>query len=605
VTNPLSESAPRTRDEFETVVRELYEPLTGHYSPGNARVRPVATGSHCDGAAAELEGFSRPLWGLVPLAVHGEFDGWDRIREGLVNGTDPDHEEYWGDAVDYDQRHVEMAAIGLGLRLVPEKLWEPLSDAEQANLADWLNQIHDAELPACNWFFFRVLTDLGLRSVGAEHDAESTEASLEDLESYAVGDGWYTDGPPEEGAPVDYYVPWAMHYYGLVYAALEGDSDPERAERFRERARQFATHHRAWFDDEGRAVPYGRSLTYRFAQAGFWGALAFAGVEALPWGQIRGLWARNVRWWLDQPVFTDGGLLSVGYRYPTLKTSEAYNSPNSPYWGMKAFLPLALDAEHPFWQAEEEPIPDPPETTVQEQPGLVVCRDGGHVTALAAGQQSHHGRAKYAKFAYSSAFGFSVGSRRHGAGLAGHDSTLALSLDGESYRIRGDLEETACEGETLRSRWEPWEGVRVDSQVAPALPWHVRLHRIQTDRRLHTEEGSFALARPERGRHSEEWRDDSAALVRSDAGTSAVHALDGAREASVVGEEPNTNLYHPRTVVPTLRGTLEAGTHWLATAALGRPDDSFDAFDPVPSFRRSEEGAAIEYAGETIVEGNG
>jgi hypothetical protein len=142
----------------------------------------------------------------------------------------------------------------------------------------------------------------------------------------------------------------------------------------------------------------------------------------------------------------------------------------------------------------------------------------------------------------------------------------------------------------------------VDSWVAPARPWHVRLHRIQTERRLHTEEGSFALARPERERQSDSWASDSGTLAQSAAGTSAVRDLRGEREASVVGEEPNTNLYHPRTVVPTLRGTLESGTHWLATAALGRPDESFDAFDPVPAFRRTPEGAAIEHGGETVLE---
>ncbi|GGL21729.1 hypothetical protein GCM10009037_01320 [Halarchaeum grantii] len=598
--NPLSTTAPRTRAEFETVVRELYEPLRSHFSPGNARVRPVATGSHCASAAAELEGFSRPLWGLVPLGVHGDFDDWARFREGLVNGTDPDHDEYWGPADDHDQRHVEMAAIGLGLALVPEELWEPLSETERANLADWLNQINDADLPDCNWLFFRVLTNLGLRSVGAEHDPDRTAASLDELESYAVGDGWYTDGPPEEGAPVDYYVPWAIHYYGLLYAVLAEDDDPERAARFRERARSFATHHRAWFDADGRALPYGRSLTYRFAQAGFWGALAFAGVEALPWGQIRGLWARNVRWWLDQPIFTDGGVLSVGYRYPTLKTSEEYNSPNSPYWALKAFLPLALPADHPFWRADEAPLPDLPETTAQPEPGLVVCRDDGHVFALSAGQRSVHGRAKYAKFAYSSAFGFSVGSRRHGPGLAGHDSTLALSLDGESYRIRGDLDETACEDGVLRSRWTPWDGVRVDSWVAPALPWHVRLHRVRTERRLHVDEGGFAIARPDGPRHGTETT-DSGAVVRSDAGTSAVRDPLEAREACVVHEEPNTNLYHPRTSVPTLRATLDPDTHWLATAARAHPDRAVDADAPRPTVRHTAERVVVEHDGERVL----
>jgi hypothetical protein len=35
--------------------------------------------------------------------------------KGLDNGTNPDHEEYWGDHIDKDQRFVEMAAIVSGL----------------------------------------------------------------------------------------------------------------------------------------------------------------------------------------------------------------------------------------------------------------------------------------------------------------------------------------------------------------------------------------------------------------------------------------------------------------------------------------------------------
>ena len=83
---------------------------------GSGRV----TGAHFSETAAELEGFSRPLWGLVPLAAGGgEFDGWELYRHGLTNGTDPHHPEYWGDPADRDQRLVEMAAFGLGLALTP------------------------------------------------------------------------------------------------------------------------------------------------------------------------------------------------------------------------------------------------------------------------------------------------------------------------------------------------------------------------------------------------------------------------------------------------------------------------------------------------------
>jgi hypothetical protein len=35
----------------------------------------------------------------------------------------PAHEEYWGEVKDYNQRLVEMAAYGVSLALVPEKIW--------------------------------------------------------------------------------------------------------------------------------------------------------------------------------------------------------------------------------------------------------------------------------------------------------------------------------------------------------------------------------------------------------------------------------------------------------------------------------------------------
>jgi hypothetical protein len=602
--NPVADNPLQTRADFQRAVDQLFEPLQHHYSPGNARVRPTAGGAHFPAVAAELEGFARPLWGIVPLAAGGEFDDWPRIREGIVNGTDPSHEEYWGNADDHSQKLVEMAAIGVGLALTPEHVWEPLSEDQRDRLVGWLNQINEAELYDCNWLFFRVMVNVGLRSVGARHDWERTQSSLDRLESFYRGDGWYTDGPKGEASPTDYYLPWAMHFYGLVYATVV-DDDPERADRFRERAAAFATHHAHWFDDEGRAVPFGRSLTYRFAQASFWGGLAFAGVNPLPWGEIRGIWARNVRWWLRQPIFTDGGLLSVGYRYPSLKLSESYNSPNSPYWAMKAFFPLALDSDHPFWQADEAPLPDLPATKPQPEAKKVVCRDDDHLFALSLPQDSVHGREKYTKFAYSTEFAFSVASRRPGPGRAGHDSALALSLDGDQYKIPASAAATEVRGTTLRSRWEPWDGVSVETWLAPALPWHVRVHRVETSRPIHSEEGGFALDRTgddDRERFTHDARDGTA-LARYPSGMSGIADPLGERSAVVLHEEPNTNLNHPRTVVPTLRTSHDPGEGWIASAVKAAPDPEA-AWDDQPELGAvNDDALTIETPdGETVLE---
>src|SRR5690606_28304342 len=123
---------------------------------------------------------------------------------------------------------------------------------------------------------------------------------------------------------------FAMHYYALIYAKFASAHDAARAQRYRERATLFARQFVDWFAADGAALPFGRSLTYRFAQGGFWGALAFADVEAFDWGVIKGLALRHLRWWLRQPIFSPDGTLSIGYAYPNLNMAEQYNSPCSP-----------------------------------------------------------------------------------------------------------------------------------------------------------------------------------------------------------------------------------------------------------------------------------
>jgi hypothetical protein len=109
--NPL-----RSRDDMIDLLFDLLVSLEVGQSKGGARVVLGHSGAGFDPVAAELEGYARALWGLGPLLAsepdHPCFRSmkaaWVR---GLVNGTNPDHEEYWGDCGDRDQRLVEQAAI--------------------------------------------------------------------------------------------------------------------------------------------------------------------------------------------------------------------------------------------------------------------------------------------------------------------------------------------------------------------------------------------------------------------------------------------------------------------------------------------------------------
>ncbi|GAA1672892.1 DUF2264 domain-containing protein [Nonomuraea maheshkhaliensis] len=573
MTNPLAGNPLRTRADLQEAVRSLCAPLAPRFSPGGARVRLGSSGAAFDDTAAELEGFARPLWGLAPLAAGGgDFDGWDAYVRGLTNGADPGGPEFWGDPADRDQRLVEMAAIGFAVALVPERVWEPLTPQARDHLVRWLSQINRRQTPDNNWLFFRVLVNLGLARVGADHDPAATREALDRLESFSLGDhGWYSDGPTRQR---DYYVPFAMHFYGLIYAALADSS--ERAERFRDRAALFARDFAHWFTADGAAVPYGRSLTYRFAQGAFWGALAFADVEALPWGVLKGLALRHLRWWSRLPIFQPDATLSIGYGYANLIMAEGYNSPGSPYWALKFFLPLALPETHPFWLAEESPLPDSPRVHAVPEAGLLLVRDeeGRQVTALSDGGQwadwePRHVAEKYTKFAYSSAFGFSVPAGGRGLAQAAADNMLALSEDGVHYHVRARSDEAAKDGEALRSVWRPMPGVEVETWLVPGPPWHLRVHRVRCERPLTAAEGGFAVGRDGLLDTAES---EGAAWACGPSGGSGLLDLSGTREGRVILTEPNTNLITPRAALPTLVSRHEAGEHWLACAVLADPD---------------------------------
>ncbi|HTM76170.1 MAG TPA: DUF2264 domain-containing protein, partial [Devosia sp.] len=420
-----------------------------------------------------------------------------------------------------------------------------------------------------NWKFFRILVDLGLEECGVEFDRSLTEKYLEELDGFYLGDGWYRDGNIRR---VDHYIPFAMHFYGLIYAKL-ARGDAARVARYKERATQFAKDIQSWFDEDGGVLAFGRSLTYRFACGGIWGALAFADVEALPWGEIKGHYMRHLRWWAEQPIANRDGILSIGYGYPNLLMSENYNSAGSPYWALKAFLPLALPADHPFWTAEETPAVKRPEPLPLKHPGMVMLQTPGNVVALASGQQNYQmrfGAEKYAKFVYSSRYGFSVESDERAFEGAAFDGMIGFSDDGRHYRVRESNEVAQIAGDTLFARWKPWADVTVETWLLPANPWHIRVHRITTPRAFKSSEGGFAIARADL--NADTYEDGAGrALARSKTDVSVILDLAGNRAGRAHRAFPNTNLIVAKTIVPQLRGDIGIGTTVLVTAAMAQP----------------------------------
>lgn len=572
----------KTRNDVALLLLDWIRPLKAHYSAGGAWLKIGDTSAHYGETSIRMEGFSRVLWGLGPLFSQSnatlpeeaaqEIKEWKVLaRNGLIHGTDPGHEEYWLDVWDYDQKMVEMAAIANAILLAPEVFWEPLTEEQRQNVYCWLNQINDHKVHPNNWRFFRVLVNMLFQKLGLPENRECIQDDFTVIENCYEGDGWYFDGNPGQK---DYYIPFAMHYYGLIYAEQMKELDGEYSKVLRQRAESFYSDFIYWFDGDGREVPFGRSLTYRFAHSAAFAAMAFAGIH-VPMGELKHLVLGNLRYWSGQPILDCGGILTIGYQYPNLIMSERYNAPGSPYWSFKTFLILALSEEHPFWQAQEE-RPELEEKKLLAHPNMLAVHEkNGHTLLYPTGQHSgNFGNcyAKYQKFVYSNRFGFSV-SRGTDLEDGAFDNTLAGTRAGENcWRMRREIREWEVTQEYTRTVYELLPGVTVESMIIPQSRGHIRIHHVKTAEEIELADGGFAI-RKEDGMK----RMDASMIQATERevrclfpwGNAEAVNMEGGGEARLITPFPNTNLMYGITVIPTIYFRLKAGEYCLKNYFYG------------------------------------
>ncbi|GAB3232829.1 DUF2264 domain-containing protein [Glycomyces halotolerans] len=516
---------------------------------------PVTMSNHSH-AENWFELLTRPLWGLAAAGDAVPETFWTAARESLTRALDPDDPWYVGDPAGTSQRLVEAAAVGWGLALAPQHLWEPLAPKTKDKVAAWLQTAYVTDVADCNWHYFPVFAGHGLDRIGVERDASVATAHLERMGEFQLGDSVFEDGP---GGRVDYYNPFAFHTYALLHYKLSGD------DRYVKPAAEFARRFRAWFAADGAAVPYGRSMGYRFAQGSLWGALAAADVEAVPWGEAAGFARRHLQWWWDKPILDPEGRLTVGYGYPNNSLVEQYLTAGSPWWAMKIFTGLLAGADHPFWTAEAT-VPESGIVPHKAARAVHVRDRAGHVTRL-NGQAWHPwargGQEAYGKFAYSTLAGFSHAVSGPGLECAVPDGALVLSEDGRHWRGREDSSEGEIDGKgVLTVDWQPWEDVSITTSLEAAVDgWHARIHIIETDRTLHTGEGGWCVPRPG---HVADIGDNQVSVTGGGVRSDVIDA-SGGREPALIEPMEGTHLYWPQTALPVLRGLLEPGKHILKT----------------------------------------
>lgn len=556
----------QTKKDFQDLLMQWLDPLKMCYSEGGAYVCPGSTSAWYEDVSAYMEGFTRPLWGLVPFWYGGGYDkGFEELYlKGLANGVNPASGEYWGECVDREQRIVEMTAIAYGLLFSPEKLWDPLSEDDKSKVAEWLYQINEHIVCDSNWRWFRVMVNIALKKLGVKYSAEKLDTDLERIEDFYIGNGWYKDGTRNLK---DYYVSFAFHFYGLIYSMVE--KEDKRSNKYRERAELFAKDFIYWFDDDGEALPYGRSLIYRFAQISFWGICLVSGIKPFSVGVMKGIIVRHLEKWIRSDMLDKSGLLTIGYKYQNYYMAEYYNSPSSPYWAMKAFSFLMLPNEHEFWNTKPEPMPKLESLKILKEADMLIARYNGHVTAYPCGylrtNDDTQKICKYSKFAYSTKFGFNVSRGNFSLGECSCDNMLVFVYEGlvlmRRYTDTFEIKESK-----LIIKWSPIKGINVETEIIPNEYGHERRHRIISEFACEAYDCGFAVA----CRDTDDYEIGEGYVknkfsycgVKSDKGTPIIST-----------NAPNTNLFYQQTKIPAVKYDIKVGENIVATNVLEVEND--------------------------------
>lgn len=477
-----------TRAHWEAAADQLLLAVRPYASPRHGLInlpgpRPSSSGPRSDG----LEGYARTFL-LAACRIAGT-NGHDphrflpRYAEGLAAGTEhpvPTHQltsaapDSWPLMADVRQAVVESASIALSLRLTRPWLWDTLDDRTRQQTVDWLLPALGPSPVDNNWWLFGLTVAGFLQDAGIETDrAQRTiDRSLARIEEWYLGDGWYSDGA---NRAFDHYNAWALHFYPVLHAHLADDK--ALLARYGPRLRQQLDAATRLFGADGAPMPYGRSLTYRFAAAAAPWLGTLTGHTPLTPGATRRLASGTLRHFLDRGATDERGLLSLGWHGPCEPILQPYSGPASPYWAAKGFLGLLLPPGHPAWTDREDPLPvettdavttlGPPHMLIQSTAADGVVRLHNHGSNHVHPEEDDPG---YARFAYSTR----TGPTAHGD-LA--DNHFALLLDGVPT-TRGPATPLGSGPGWAASVHTPYPGIQVVSATLARGRTEVRAHLV-------------------------------------------------------------------------------------------------------------------------------
>ena len=303
-----------------------------------------------------LEGLCRTMFVAIPLlkenpdlVLNGIKVG-DYYRQQLRNMSDPSKSGYIQHLKGGpSQTLVEFGALALSLTVMPEIIWEPLTQKEKDDLAALMLSYGNGPTIGSNWRFFNIFVMSFFKDQGYEvKDGYMDELLQKSLAQYR-GYGWYNDSPA-----YDYYSMWAFQMYGMIWAHYYGEKfNPEAGRQFVSNFRDLVPNYPYMFAEDGKMNMYGRSITYRIAAAVPFPLMGWFNDPSINYGWMRRIASSTLLQFLENPALMEDRVPTLGFYGAFEPAVQIYSCRGSVYWMGKAFLGLLLPADNPFWTAIE------------------------------------------------------------------------------------------------------------------------------------------------------------------------------------------------------------------------------------------------------------
>ena len=357
------------RTYWSDLLYKLASPVLSNMAKGelqkNMTVELSPTWDGRDKAVTYMECFGRLIAGVAPwlaLPESSTEEGKKRKQlhewalQSYVHSVDPSSPDYllWRKE---GQPLVDSAYFTNALIRAPKQFWEPLDNTTKQRIITEIKPLRRVKPPYTNWLLFAAMNEAFLLMIDEDYDPMRIDLTLQKLNEWYVGDGWYSDGTKFH---FDYYNSFVIHPMLVEILEVMVEKDRIKKEFYElalKRMQRFSEHLERFVSPEGTFPSFGRSLTYRTG--------AFQPLALLAWkkqlseihteGQIRSaLTAVHKSIFAAQSNFTSDGYLTIGFAGHQPELGDWYSNNGSMYLTSTSFLPLGLPENDSFWTSPVE-----------------------------------------------------------------------------------------------------------------------------------------------------------------------------------------------------------------------------------------------------------